>query len=668
VQPGTSIPGNILTGVQGQHGIDVNEVIGHTWTINPTLLNSISVSYSSLDYGTGTVVCDVNGKPVCLSEFINVNDPTGACFISGLPVSNGNGLYGGASGFSAFSGNPNDTRRRDWWLTKTITKAHGNHTIVAGVDILHRYAFESYGGSVNPNVSFNGQYTGFVLSDFLLGKLYSFGQGAGENGSTHDWMIGLYAQDQYKLRPNLTISAGLRWDPNFPLTVVNGRGAAYVPGRQSTRYPNAPLGLVFPGDKGIDDRLMPTTYGYFEPRIGIAWQPHQKTAVRAGFGLFTTPLEDAFYNHVWDAAPFAPAFGLNGTDTTSLSFDHPWSGFGNGTSPLPPFASPGFLPASNTTFVTPTSLGAVFASNFKLGITQSWNLSIEQQFTNTLAMHIAYVGSQSFHQATTVEQNPGKNSVRQLKDFNSIIQIQDGATASYHSLQAGIEKRFSHGLQFQSNFTWSRTTDVGGSGDPSWESSVSDPSDIGHDKGLSSLNYPIVWVSNFLYQTPSLQRPNRFVKNTLGGWQLSGLWTLQSGPPFSISGGNGNNNSGFLVGQDRADLTGLPFNVRQGDKSHWINSYFNTAAFTQNAPGTPGNSPKYLLHEAPIDTMDFGISKNWEYRERYGLQFRWEMFNALNHPSFGQPDSDPGDSNFGQITGIGVIAPRVMQAGLKLNF
>jgi hypothetical protein len=131
----------------------------------------------------------------------------------------------------------------------------------------------------------------------------------------------------------------------------------------------------------------------------------------------------------------------------------------------------------------------------------------------------------------------------------------------------------------------------------------------------------------------------------IGGWSLSGLVTLQSGPPFTINGGNGNNNSGFLVYQDRADLTGQPLQVRQGGKANWINHYFNPAAFTVNKVGTAGNSPK-----------------------RYGMQFRFEAFNALNHPSYGQPDSNPDDSNFGQITSSGPIPARVAQAALKLTF
>ncbi|MGB8537612.1 MAG: carboxypeptidase regulatory-like domain-containing protein [Acidobacteriaceae bacterium] len=685
-QPGASIPGNILAGVNGQHGTYLNLALGHTWTINPTLLNSATLSWAEIDFSTGTIERDAEGAPICLSRYIAVADPEGRCYIGGLSAFDGNSLYGGGLGFNAFTGNPNDTRRRYWWFTDTITKTVGRHTIVAGADIMHRYGFEFYGGSVNASVSFNGQFTGFPLADFLLGYLSSLGQGAGESGNEAGYMVGLYGQDQIKLRPNLTFTAGLRWDPNFPLQVAGGRGAVFDPGQQSTRYPNAPQGLIFPGDHGVNNGLIPTTYGYFEPRIGIAWQAHPSTVFRAGFGLFTTPLEDAFYNHIWDTAPFAPTYGLNGGSTTPLSFDTPWNGFTStgGKSPFPPFASPSQIPTSSATFITPIAVPAVFSSNFKLGITQSWNLSLEQSFGQQFVLHLAYVGAESFHQATTVDQNPGGfvcppgsvvnpincTDVRSTyTNFSQIIQVQPAATSSYNALQVGVEKRLSHGLQFQSNFTWSHDTDVGGSGDPSFESSVSDPHNVGHDRGPSSLNYPVVSVSNLVYRLPSLSSHNLVVKNLLGGWEISGLYTAQSGPPFTVNGGQGNNNSGFLVGQDRADeVPGQPLGVRQGGERNWINSYLNPAAFTNNAYGTAGNSKKFIIQEAPISTADLAVIKNWSIKERYKLQFRWEAFNALNHPSFGQPDSNPGDSNFGQITSIGAIPPRVMQGALKFAF
>jgi outer membrane receptor protein involved in Fe transport len=690
-----TVPNDILVGIAGTNGVFLNEVLNHTWTINPSTLNTLALGYITYDLTTGTPILDSSGKPICLSQFINVQDPPGACYIEDLNVNNGNvSQYTPTVGFTSFSSNPFKTKRMDYSLTETFTKTAGRHTISAGGDIFHRHHTESSQFIESPIIGFNGNYNQYLspvskqtysvpFADFLLGEAAGITQGAGEYNATSQWMVGVYAQDQYKLKPNLTATLGLRWDPNTPAHVAGGRGADFVPGQQSTRFPNAPLGLVFPGDTGINDQLYKTSYNYFEPRIGIAWSPNPTLAVRAAFGLFTTPLEDAFYQRISDIAPFAPQYSVG--SGSAVPFDNPWANFTGGgglapgKSPFPPFAGPQQNPPS-TSLVAPQDIPATFNPNYKLGVTESWNLSIEQQFGQANALHLAYVGSESYHQATTVDLNPGvrlgvgvqppaNGNPRQNSNFGKILQVQDGGTASYSALQAGLEHKFSHGFQIQSNFTWSRTTDVGGSGDPDFESSVSDPTNVGHDKGLSSLNLPIVSVTYARYQAPTFKGRNFLMRNVLGGWEVSAIYTAESGEPFTINGGNGNNRSGFDVGQDRADrVPGVPLKVRQGGKLNWLNTYFNPAAFTNNQYGTPGNSEKYLIQSPPVHTMDAAFIKNFSYKERALTQFRWEMFNALNTPSYGSPDNNPGDGNFGQISGIGPISPRVMQAALKLTF
>jgi hypothetical protein len=416
-QPGQTTVGDIISGMRANNGIYLNLAAGHVWTINPTLVNRATFSWQEYDYKVGTTEYNANGQPICLSEYINVNDPAGECYIGGLKVFDGSSQYGGGLGFDAFSGSPTDTHRRYWIFTDTLTKSMGKHTLLADTNLMHRYGSENSALDVNPSVNFSGQYTGFPLADFLLGYMDTMSQGAGESGSEQGWMMGFFAQDQYKLRPNVTISAGLRGDPNFPLTIAGGRAAAFVPGQQSTRYPGAPLGLVFVGDKGVGPGVMATSLNYWEPRLGVSWQVHPNLVVRAAVGMFTTPMEDAFYNYVWDAAPFSPTYTLNGSATAPLSFDNPWSGFAatGGVSPLPPFASPTQLPAQNVSFATfePVSLPAVFSINLKLGITQSWNFSIEQQFGKDWALTMAYVGAESYHQATTVDQPPDSTSAPQ---------------------------------------------------------------------------------------------------------------------------------------------------------------------------------------------------------------------------------------------------------------
>jgi hypothetical protein len=678
-QPGANIAGNLLAGVPGQQGIYLSAAANETWTVSASLLNSFTVAYISYDLDSGTAALNQSGSPVCLSQFIQVNDPPGECSIN-LSVANGNGLEAGSGGFTIFAGQPYQTNRRDVAVNDLLTKSAGKHTFAAGVDILHRHYFEFNGSSVNPALAFNGSYTGFIQSDFLLGYSTGVSQGSGEVGSTDGWMLGLYVQDQFKLLPTVTLDAGLRWDPNFSPTITGNRGAAFVPGAKSTRFPNAPAGLIFAGERGIASGLIPTTYGYFQPRIGVAWAVTPRMSVRAGLGLFPTPLEDAFYNQVWDADPFNPSYTVAYSSSTPDPFDNPWSldQATGGHSPFPPFVAPNSVPAANATFALPVSLPAVFSPRLKLGITQSWNLSIERQFFSTVAVHVAYVGNESYHQSVPVDQNPGhffgvgnpNNGNRTTySSFGSIIQVQDGATSNYNGFQAGIENRFSHGLQAHSSFTWSKAFDVIGSGDPTFEPSVSDPYDIHHDYGLSSFNYPFVWTSDFIYRMPSLAGRGAWVRNGLGGWEISGLYKALSGPNFTINGGNGNNNSFFDENQDRADaVPGVPVNLRKGGRGHWLNEYINPAAFRMNAPGTPGNVPKFSVPGPPLQDVDLALLKRIAYRERYGLELRLEAFNALNHPSFDQPDANAGDANFGQISNPGAINPRVLQAALKLTF
>jgi hypothetical protein len=687
-QQGQTNPNNILAGVLGSRGIFLSEVASHTWNVTPTTLNTLAVGYISYDFHTGTPILNSSGQPICLSQFINVADPPNACYIEDLNVLPGGAYsqYAPATGFSSFSSNPGNTKRRDYSLTETFTKIIGNHTFAAGADLFHRHHTESSLFFESPIIGFNGQYDdGVPFADFLLGKADSIFQGAGEAGATSQWMFGLYAQDQYKIKPNLTLTAGLRWDPNTPAHIAGGRGADYVPGQQSTRYPNAPLGLVFPGDTGITDQLYNSSFTYFEPRIGVAWSITSKTTLRSAFGIFTTPMEDAFYQRVWDVAPFEPSYSAPSSTTQYVPFDNPWANFPGGPglaagkSPFPPFSGPQQNPPASSTFGGGTGVPATFIPSLKLGETQSWNASLEQLVSKSWAVHAAYVGSESFHQATTVDRNPGQpgpagqpfanRGVRFNPNFGSIIQVQDGGTASYESMQAGVEHKFVHGFQIQSNFTWSKTTDVGGSGDPDFESSVSNPFSIAHDKGPSSLNVPFVWVTYGLYQAPTFEKRGALMKYALGGWEISAIFSADSGEPFTINGGNGNNNSGFDEGQDRADqVPGVPLKVRKGGKNNWLNNYFNTAAFVTNEVGTPGNSQKYIIQEPPAHDMDVSFIKNFSFAEGIKTQLRWEMFNATNTPSYGQPDNNPTDGNFGQITGIGPINPRVMQAAVKVTF
>lgn len=689
IEPSGDVPGNILSVLNlnpwsqtfAERMEFYNEALTHTWEISPTAVNTVSVFWMQMQAHNSAAVKDSNGQNMCWSRYITVTELPGQCYMEGFSVSGGSGFNGGWT-------EPSQEGRTTYGVYDNFSKTMGNHFLSFGANLQHQYAQEATQYPTTPILGFNGSYTGNGLADFLMGYLASYEQGAGEIASLAGWQLGLYGQDQYRLRPNLSITAGLRWDPNIAPGVTSGRGAAFVPGQQSTLYPNAPLGLVFPGDKGISDGLMPNTYGYWEPRLGVAWQPHSlpRTSFRAGFGLFTAPLQYSMYNHTADISPFSPTYSFNGTQTgvpgtsVPLSLDTPWSQFAGtgGVSPFPPFAP--FKPATSAAFTTPFSLGATFAQNFHLGITQSWNASVEHDIGQNTVLRLAYVGGESYHQSVVIDQNPGIYATGKTRstypNFQQILTDFSLGTSSYNALQVGVERHLTKGLQFQSNFTWSKTLDTTSSGNVSFGTqNLPDPFNIGYNRGISYLNIPFIWVSNLVYVTPALSGSNQFMRQTLGGWELSGIITWQSGYPFGIAGGY-NDNSGSLQGGDRADVVpGQSFNVRPGNKSQWLNEYFNVNAFTANANGTFGDSGKNLFQGPPISTMDLAFAKNWTIVEGYRLQFRWEMFNALNHPSFSNPDNNFGDynpatqtGNFGHILSQGPIPARLMQAGLKFTF
>jgi hypothetical protein len=673
-QPASSVNGNLMAVQDAQQGRDYNIVLGHDWIINKSTVNAASIFWTE-DYVTSYAhPTDINGNDVCLSKYIAVNDIPGHCYMEGLSTS------GFGSGYNELQ----TENRHSYGLNDTFSKTIGLHTLSLGGNLWKQFAQENTDYPAAPIAGF-GNYTGFGLADYLLGYLSNFAQGGGEIASEKGWQLGLFAQDEYRVLPNLTLTAGLRWDPNLPpSTPGEGRGAAFRPGEQSQRFPNAPLGLVFPGDPGVNAALMPTTYGYFQPRVGFSWQPKSlpHTAVRGAFGLFTGPLPYSTYNHTADIAPFSPLYDLNANPGAgyTIPFQSPWSTFAttNYTSPFPPFASTVYDPPSSSTFLLPVSVEAVFASNFHALMTQSWDLAVDQQLSKDVALHIAYVGKESYHLGTIIDQNPGIYSTNpQLSgqrltypNFSEILEETSIGTSPYQSLQVGLEKRFSHGFQARSNFTWSKVIDLSASGNLAVQGGLANPFDIGFNRGISQLNVPYVSTTYFVYTVPSLNSWNAIGRNLLAGWEVSAIVNAYSGSPFGICGcGDDGNASGSDQYGDRANFVpGVATEVHQGGQQHWLTHYLNPAAFVTNPAGTFGDTGRNPFIAPTVNSTDAALMRNWAFKERYGLQFRWEMFNAFNHPSFGIPNTDPTSSSFGQITGSGPIAPRVMQAALKLTF
>jgi len=401
-----------------------------------------------------------------------------------------------------------------------------------------------------------------------------------------------------------------------------------------------------------------------------------------------------------------------------MNFHNPWATttfntpngnpFGTGAGQIP-WANPNYKAPSTATIQTPVYVQDSFGRNFKSGMTQAWNAAVEHQINGVTAIRLAYVGSQSYHQSYVVDKNFAGYSyctsynnpncpIPQLAaapvipypNFTGILEYDSGATASYHSFQATVQRRLSHGLQAQSSFTWQKTLDVASTANiASNTNGMNNPGNLNWSRGPSNANIPFDWTSNFVYRSPELKGQSLIVREALGGWEISPIISWVSGAPFSVYSGNDNIYKVMIDGKevsepnhgdgclnfcsgDRADrVPGVPLKVRQGGRGSWEKQYFNPAAFTTRHDGTFGTSSRNLIQGPPSFNVDSSVMKNWSILERYQLQLRFEFFNATNHVVMSNPDTTTTDSTFGSInggTGSDNVTPRVGQAALKLTF
>jgi hypothetical protein len=747
VQPAGDTPGDVLSVINlsnwsqtfGEQMWYFNEIAQHTWTVNPTTVNTFTGFWTQQSAHNGTPTVDHGGKNMCWSRYINITEP--GCYMEGA-------YFGGSNGGWT---EPSNEVRGTIGFSDTLIKTIHRHTVSAGIDLVHQRAVENASDyPADAIINFGGGYTGNGVADWLMGYMSSYEQGAGELADIQGWLIDPYVNDEFRVKPGLTLTLGLRWDPDIPPASIGGRGTAFVAGQKSTMFPNAPTGLIYPGDTNMTAGLRPAHKTFFEPRIGVAYQPKNmpRTSFHAAFGMFSAPVAYSDYNHVVDMAPFAPAFSppapsnspicsTGGVVTTCtpntsqamagyMNFHNPWATpsfdtpngnpFGTGTGQIP-WANPNYKPPSSSPIQTPVYEQDSFGRNFKSGMTQAWNASVEHQINGVMAVRVAYVGSESYHQSyvqddnfagysyCTFYNNPNCPLPTQANlsngslilasfpytNYTQILEYDSGATASYHSLQGTFQRHLAHGLQAQSSFTWQKTLDVASTANIAASTSgMNNPANLRWGHGPANSNIPFTWTSNFVYRSPELKTQNLIVREVLGGWEVSPIITWQSGTPFSVGAGNSNvafgelnKGDGCFLGcsADRANrVPGVPLKVRQGGRSNWTKQYFNTAAFTTRHDGTFGNSGRNLMQGPPSFNVDSSLMKNWSILERYKLQFRFELFNATNHPVMSNPDASPpsgtagGDGCAGEINcgngGLGGTSntTRIGQAALKLTF
>jgi hypothetical protein len=608
-------------------------------------------------------------------------------------------------------------------VSDAFSRVVRSHTIKIGVQL----SLEQV--NVNPDATFNGSFlfagseTGSDFADFLIGVASNYNQADSMSYYGRHKYAGAFAQDSWRMKSNLTLNYGLRWDLMQYWSEKYNQIPTFILGEQSKVFTTAPTSLVYPTDAGVPNTLVPQR-NRFSPRLGLAYSPNKadgllgkiiggpgKTSIRTGYGIFHSLIEG---NTIAIDEP-QPPYGLSYTSPAPPLFATPFISAGSGSIHVNPF--PLNFPPFGISVAHPNS--SIDFSPFlpQAGMTappprntypynENYFLSIERQLSADAVLSLSYVGSQAHHLLVVYSANPGNpalclalsqpSAVAQgsptcgpFGEDTTYITAAGGTVhgtrgplgpafanddydatignSNYNSFQANV-RRSGKRLNFTIGYTFSKSIDQA--------SSISDPVNpynFSATRALSAFDLKHNLVATYEYQLPLERFVPGGAKVLTEGWALSGITRLSSGFPVTISSDsdrslmgslpNGVNNKSIDLPDFAAGPLNLNGNPRNGQ------SYFNTLLFSPNALGTPGNASRRSFYGPGMFNSDIALVKSFHMSESKALQFRLESFNTYNHTQFFGPAAVNGDrdsAQFGQV--VKATSPRLMQAALKFTF
>lgn len=672
-----------------------------TWTISPTLLNELEYAWSY-----GAVLSTNTG------QLATTNSPDVASAIT-LPFAETlnriPSISFGAPNASFFGFGTYKDYNKNNNVFDNLTKTIGKHSLKFGFSYNHYEKSENSGGNNAGTFSFaatppDSGATEFQqeFALFLLGQSSTFTQSAVDfRAIIFQNQYEMYGQDEYHVRPNLTLTFGARYALFRQPTDGNGRATNFDPARYSiTAAPTIddngnvvatptydPLNGIIIGGKGNGSHSSPygsavasQFYSGVQPRVGFSWDPYgdSKMAVRGGYGIFLdSPGVGFLENNEFINPPF-----VGGTTINNAPFDNPASGS-----------------ASNNSV---QNLGGM-ATKWHQPYAQNWDLDIQRQFAYDVIFDLGYYASKGTHQLSQVDINqplPGAyasnfaiqsglggtldnpvqmtasnenllNIIRPYQGYGPIAIYEPIFKSNYHSLQASLQKRFHAGSLISVNYTWAKSLtnrpDQAGGNLPVPQNSRN----LGIEYGPSRFDRRHVFNANFVYELPFFKEQKGIPGRALGGWEFSGIIELQSGHWLSALGNSSVDPGGLGVftsatapNDPRPDQVGNP-NI---GAPHTIAQWYNTSAFADVPTNEfrPGNAPRATILGPGSQRWDLSLLKNIKVYESSALQFRAEAFNVWNHTNYNNIDTTMDDGTTGQVLGAG--EKRILQLALKFNF
>ncbi len=700
--PQANVPGfNAATKVKAQQAnIGLNTTIGSSM-VNEARINFLRNATNRTQYEGGV------GPTLDSLGFV-----TGANTLGIVPVINGlnsvpniNTLNWNIGTPSGMTGQFNNI----YQVLDNFSMLKGNHTIKFGGEFHYSQINERNIYAPNGNFDFDGSETGSDYADFLIGAPADYIQATQQVLDSRTYYLGAYAQDSWRLKPTMTLNYGLRWEVSPFWWDTGNKIQTIVPGQQSTVFPGAPTGWVFPGDAGIPKTLAPTHYNNFAPRVGFAWSPDFKegfakklfgasgeSSIHASWGIFYTSTDDSqLFVEVGDA-PFGLFYFSPAPPEFATPFVDRATGISEGQRFPRPLPKPGDTNIDWDAFLPIASSPAIFTGD-KLPYSQNFSVTFQRQLGPSLVASAGYVGTRGRRMLAAVEANPGYADVclglsqqSQVAPGSPVCgpngenveytrangQVVEGTRAplgidfaagnqymmtiahsDYNSLQTSL-RYAGKGLTFLVGYTLGKAQD-----NSSARGDALNPFNYEATYSRSSFDVRHNFVVSYSYLLP-FEKWVGHDSRLLGGWQISGVTRMTSGFPITMSEGDDRSLIGTF-GVDRPQFNGGDLSTNNPRETlNWINNAKQT--FSVEPLGQVGNSPRRFITGPGINNTDLALLKNLNLTPGTSLQFRAELFNAFNHTQFLNPSGNINSSSFMVIKSA--ADPRIGQLAVKFLF
>jgi len=662
--------------ISGADDLVNSMVIGHTYIINPTTINSFHLT------GNRSGVTKTQ-LPSFDASTLGIDMTT---LVPGHLVAMATGALYSSSLFSYAATDPVTA----FQAGDDVSMIRGNHQIQFGVNWMHSLQ-NVYGPLFGDGFFvFSGITSGLSMADFLLGDASQFTQGGIQYANERYTYFGAYVQDTWKVNSRLTLNYGIRWEPYFGNTMSNGHVGHFYPdlfaqGVRSGVYPNGPAGYLFAGDSQFNTNNRPSyaKMNDFAPRFGLAWDPtgSGKTSIRASWGMFYDLPQTLFAYGFSQEPPWGTTISRFGTATAPVSFSSPWAGVPGGN-PFPLQTGP------NARFLPNAATYTTYPLNLKITYLEQWNVAVQRQVAKWL-LTASYLGNNTLHLwgdqpinapaitglTTPVQgrrpltlQNPAQGAY-----YGTIHQLDYGGTAGYNAMLLTAQHAFSNHFSVLGNYTWSHciadpfTSELDGA---QWTNPASRRFDRGNCNGIDrrhNVNLSAV------FETPKYG--GRVLQAIASGWRVSPIMRIMSGAYYSVTSGIDNAVTGLTnPGQRANQILPDPYCAVR-TPTCWL----NPAAFqpTSAMPaGQLGNVGAGSVYGPGSFTLDASLLRDFRVKEHQMLEVRFEAFNIPNHWRPGFPAAGVSTTTvnttrssaatFGQVQVFG--DPRIMQFALKYLF